>query len=213
MNTLAKTLIAGTALSILTLPAFAADYGNAEIINGQLNFAPVWSTLNTTIDTVDGDVGVASQAVGNTVNIFTMSNTWVENNQVQNGNVGAEVNIEATGVGGNLLIGATALCNGASVSTDPDVTAVNSNQVCGAKDPAATVNADVSNVAGGVGIAAMAVSNQIQVDSNANNFPMNSWQENRAGTYSTVNATISNVGAVDLQSTAVGNSATFIHYP
>ncbi len=127
--------------------------------------------------------------------------------------VGAEVDIEATGVGGDLLIGATALCNGASISTDPDVTAVNSNQLCGAKDPSATVNADVSDVAGGVGIAAMAVSNQIQVDSNANNFPMNSYQENRAGTYATVNATISNVGAVDLSSTAVGNSATFIHYP
>ncbi|MEY4880268.1 MAG: hypothetical protein RJB62_1737 [Pseudomonadota bacterium] len=197
----------------LTVPAFAADYGNAEIINGQLNLAPVWSTLNTTIDTVDGDAAAMAQGVGNTVNIFTMSNTYVDNNQVQIGNVGAEVDIEATGVGGDLLIGATALCNGASISTDPDVTAVNSNQLCGAKDPSATVNADVSDVAGGVGIAAMAVSNQIQVDSNANNFPMNSYQENRAGTYATVNATISNVGAVDLSSTAVGNSATFIHYP
>jgi len=196
----------------LTAPAFAGEYGNAEVINGQINFEPVWSQLDGSISGVEGDAAAMAQAVGNTVNIFTMSNTYVDNHQVQNGNVGAEVNLEAHGVGDDLLIGATALCNGAGVSTDPDITAVTSSQICGAKDPAAIVNANVSDVGGGVGIAAVAVSNQIQVDSNAKNFPIGSYQENRAGTYATVNATVSNVGAVDLSASAIGNSATFIHY-
>jgi hypothetical protein len=40
-------------------------------------------------------------------------------------------------------IGATALCNGASVSTDPNTTAVNSRQSCGGADPQANINAAI----------------------------------------------------------------------
>lgn len=216
MHRIAKTLIAGTALLSLTAVPVCAqestEFGTAEIINGQINFGDVWSTIDTTIDTAGGDVTAVTQAVGNTVNIYTMANTFVENDQVQNGDVGAAVDLVATDVWGDVLIGATALCNGAMVSTDPDVTAVTSNQECGARDPSAWVDADISNVAGGVGISAAAVGNQIQVDSNARNFPIDSTQVNHSDTISTLNANVSNVGQVDLSGSAVGNSATFIHY-
>ena len=216
MRRIAKSLIAGTALLSLAALQVSAEeyveYGNAEVINGQINFGNVWSTINATVSATNGDVHAFTQSVGNTVNIFTMSNTWVENSQDQRGDVGAEINLEATDVWGDVRVGATALCNGAMVSTDPDVTAVKSEQTCGAKDPSAVVNADLSNISGGVGIAATAVSNQIQVDSNAKNFPIDSTQLNQADTVATINADISNTGQVDLSGSAVGNSATFIHY-
>jgi hypothetical protein len=221
MRRIAKTLIAGTALLSLAVPqASAADYnddqyveyGNAEVLNGQINYGNVWSSIDVVISGVEEDVTAVTQAVGNTVNIYTMSNTWVDNEQVQNGTVRAEVNMDASDVGGNVLIGATALCNGAMISTDPDVTAVNSSQTCDNDDPAAAVNANLSDISGGVGIAATAVSNQIQVDSNARNFPIDTYQLSDTNTFATIDANISNVGQVDLSSSAVGNSATIIHY-
>ena len=222
MRRIAKTLIAGTALLTLTAsPLFADDWedewededsGEAEIINGQLNFGPVWSQINVSIDGIEGDVSGAASAVGNAVNIVTLSNTVVENDQANFGDVGAEVNAEILDIGGDVILTATAVCNAASISTDPDSTSVTSNQSCGADDPSATINADISNVAGGVGLAAIAVGNQIEVDSNANSFPINSFQENISGSFASVNANISGAGAVDLSATAVGNSATFVHY-
>ena len=223
MRRIAKTLIAGTALlSLAALPAFAADssegqdyyieYGTAEVLNGQINYGNVWSNIDVVIEGVEEDVTAVTQAVGNTVNIYTMSNTYVDNEQIQNGTVRAEVIMDASDVGGNVLIGATALCNGAMISTDPDVTAINSRQICDNDDPAATVNANLSNIGGGVGIAATSVSNQIQVDSNAKNFPIDTYQESNTNTFATIDANIVNVGHVDLNASAVGNSATIIHY-
>lgn len=188
------------------------DYGTAEVINGQVNFGSVWSNINVTVDGVEDTVTAVTQSVGNTVNVYTMSDTYVDNVQVQNGDVGAEVTIDTWGVGGDVLVGATSLCNGASISTDPDVTAINSSQSCNANDPVSSIDANVSNVGGGVGMSAVAVSNQIQVDTNAANFPINSYQESGADTFANINATISGATQVDLQSSAVGNTATFIHY-
>jgi hypothetical protein len=235
MRRLAMTLIAGTALlALTTAPTLAQDYdasstygswddeesweddysgyGTAEVINGQVNLGTVWSAIDASVNSIDSSVTAVTQSVGNTVNIYTMSNTYVDNSQIQQGDVGAEVNLEAWEIGGDVLVGATSLCNGAGISTDPDVTAINSYQSCNADDPSATINANVSDVAGGVGMAAVAVSNQIQVDTNAANFPINSYQESAAHTFATVNATVSGAAQVDLSGSAVGNNATFIHY-
>ena len=212
MNRLARILTAGTALLMAGAPAFAADSTEgAIIINGQLNLAPIFSELNATILTVEGDASAASNAVGNTATIITNMDTVVTNNQMNGGDVGSFLSATAKDVGGDVSLWSTSVCNGASISTDPAITKVDSVQKCWAKDPYAKVWADVQNVGGQVGVGAHAVANQLEVDSDAAHFPVNNWQENHAGTFSTVNTSVRNVGAVGIQSTAVGNTAQILH--
>ena len=217
MKKLATTLIAGTALaSIMAAPALADEHGlhdGAFIINGQLNFGDVWTTLDVESNYIDTDVAAVVSAVGNNVMVVTMSNTIVENDQSQFGNVGAVINANAIGVRGDAIYSATALCNGATISTDPDVTSVTSNQNCGADDPLAEVNVHAYQTGGGVGVAATAVANQIQIDSNANHFPVNNFQQNVSDVNANVNAHITDAWAVSLKASAVGNTAQIIHYP
>ena len=151
-------------------------------------------------------------AVGNTVTVVTMQDTEVDSTQVNKGEIGASVNAHVDSVDGDVSLSATSLCNGADVSTDPNVTAVNSSQLCGAADPSATVTGTVTNVTGGVGMTAMAIGNQLTADSNAAHFPVNNAQQNDGAMYATVNATTANTGAVDLSATAVGNTAQIVHY-
>jgi hypothetical protein len=205
-------LSAGTTLLLASAPAFAADSTEgAIVVNGQLNLAPVFTELNATIMTVTGDASATAAAVGNTATIITNTDTIVKNNQGQGGDVLSWLSATAKDVGGDVSLWATSVCNGASVSTDPRITSVDSVQKCWAKDPAATVWADVSNVGGQVGVGAHAVSNQIEIDSDAAHFPVNNWQETHAGSFATVNTTVRSVGAVGIQSTAVGNTAQIIH--
>jgi len=185
---------------------------SAEVINGQLNLGDVWSQIDTSIKHVDGDVGSANVAVGNTAEVFTFSDTSVENDQASWGAIGAKTNAKVRGVGGDVTFTATSLCNGLTVSTDPRVTAVNSKQVCGSADPSARVNANISHVAGGVGIQTTAVGNQIEVDSNAAKFPVTSSQVNHGSVISGVNARIRHVGSAAVSATAAGNTAQIIQY-
>ena len=212
MTRIARILTAGTALLMAAGPAFAADSTEgALVINGQINLAPVFSELNATILTVTGDASATSTSVGNTATIITNTDTVVHNNQYQGADVGSWLNAKVKGVGGDLSVWSTSVCNGASISTDPRLTKVDSVQKCNAYDPSANVFADVENVGGAVGIGAHAVANQLEIDSDAAHFPVNNWQENHAGTFSTVNTSVRNVGAVGIQSTAVGNTAQIIH--
>ena len=99
------------------------------------------------------------------------------------------------------------------MSTDPAVTAVNSNQVCHAADPGSSVNANVNNVAGDVAIASSASGNVYTEDTNALSSPTQIFQSNTSNVFSTVNATVHNVGgSVGVTSSAVGNSAQIVHY-
>lgn len=205
-------------------PAFAAESsddwtgeyigGNTDVLNGQVNFSNVWSKIDAHVDDAgEGDFGAVTTAVGNTAQIFTLSDTFVENNQTNNAFIGAQTDVTASGINGWVGIGATALCNGASVSTDPNTTAVNSRQFCGGSDPQANINASISNVSGGVGVAGTAVGNQLQVDSNAKYFPVNNTQISTAAIQTNVNVNIAHVGGpVSLTASAVGNTAQIIHY-
>ena len=60
-----------------------------------------------------------------------------------------------------------ALCNGASVSTDPILTAVTSNQVCRAKDPYSEITTNISNIGGNAVIQGVALGNKLETDSSA----------------------------------------------
>lgn len=179
-----------------------------------MNCSNVWSKIDAHVDDVgEGDFGAVTAAVGNTAQIFTLSDTFVENDQKNEAFIGAQTDVNASNINGWVGLGATALCNGASVSTDPATTAVNSRQFCGGSDPQANINATLSNVSGGVGVAGTAVGNQLQVDSNAKYFPVNNHQVSTAPIQANVNVNLSHVGGpVSITASAVGNTAQIIHY-
>jgi hypothetical protein len=219
MKTLATILIAGTALiSAPAIPAFAWDShdnggSGAEVINGQVNLGPIWSQMNVDVAHVGGSVSANVIAVGNTVEILTMTDSKVTNTQVNKGSVGAKLNATVNHVENDVWLSATAVCNAADVSTDPNVTDVHSIQICKSPDPSAQVNAQVYNTGGDVGVGATAIANQLSVDSNAASFPVDNWQENTSGMAAIVNAGIGNIaGDVSASATAVGNSAQIVQY-
>jgi hypothetical protein len=211
-----KALLAATVL--LTLPASAAlaqSGVGSQIMNGQVNLQTNWASLNASVDTVGGDVVAQGSAAGNLIDITTMNDTRVQNNQIvgPNATVGSNVAIDANNVWGNVGIQNQAVCNGASVSTDPVLTAVKSNQECHATDPYSGITTNVSNVAGNAVIQGSALGNSFEADSNAPNMPIMSHQLNNSGVVSNVNANLYNVGgSVGLSSSAIGNTSQVIHY-
>lgn len=207
-------------ISVQTIPAFAWDSNDgyhhssgAEVINGQLNLGNIFSKMNLEVAHVNGNVVGVVTAVGNTAEIITMTDSKVTNTQVNKGAVSAKLNATVNDVDNNVVLQATAVCNAVDVSTDPNVTKVNSVQVCVSPDPSAQVNAQVFDVGGNVDIGATAIANQLQVDSNAPTFPVDNWQENNSAMVATVNAAVGDVsGDVTAAATAVGNSAQIIQY-
>jgi len=211
--------------SILALSAGAslADGTNSntqggvgsQILNSQINLQTDWSTLNASVDTVGGDVVAHGAAAGNLIDITTMNDTRVQNKQIvgPHADVGSNVNLDANNVWGSVGIQNTAVCNGASVSTDPILTSVKNSQECQAGDPYARVNANISNIAGNAVIQNSALGNSLEADSNAPNMPIITHQLNNSGVVSNVNANVFNTGgSVGLTSSAVGNTAQIIHY-
>jgi hypothetical protein len=227
-----KILIAASVLALSATSALAVDdtqYGTwggqsssqsdggigSHILNNQINLQTNWSNLNASVDTVGGDVVAQGSAGGNLIDITTMNNTRVFNNQIvgPNANIGSNVNIDANNVWGSVGIQNQVLCNGASVSTDPILTAVNSNQECHATDPYSSIKTNISNLAGNAVIQGSALGNSFEADSNAPNMPIFSRQLNNSGVISNVNANIFNAGgSVGLSSSAIGNTSQIIHY-
>ena len=233
MKTL-KTLLAASFLaSVSATGAFAfgeQQYGTWEaeasqqqsqagvgslILNNQVNLQTNWSALNGSVDTVGGDVVVQGNAGGNLVDVTTMNDTRVFNNQYvsSNATIGSTVAVDVTNVWGSVGISNQAICNGASVSTDPILTAVTSNQACHAKDPYSEITTNISNIGGNAIVQGVALGNKLETDSNAPNFPVISRQLNNSGVVSNVNANIFNAaGTVGLSSSAIGNTSQVLHY-
>lgn len=233
-----KTLLAATAIAALPFsPAFAGgQYGTwndgsswsggagqtnsqsgsgSQIINGQVNLNTNWSNLNGSFDTVGGDLVGQGAAAGNMIDITTMNNTRVQNNQIvgPQSNIGSNINMDANNVWGGVGISNQVLCNGASVSTDPTLTAVRSNQECHATDPYSSIKTNITNIAGDAVIRGSSLGNSFEADSNAPNFPIMSKQLNNSGVVSNVHANMFNVGgSVGLSSSAIGNTSQIIHY-
>ena len=227
-----KTFLAASAFIALTATSALAggagdsygSWGNdnsssqgsgSQIVNGQLNLQTVWSNLNGSVDTVGGDAVAQGSAAGNMIDITTMNNTKVLNNQVvgPNAAIGSNVNFDATNVWGSVGVQSQSLCNGASVSTDPILTQVNSTQKCSAADPWSAINSNVSNVAGNATFMGSSIGNSFEADSNAPNMPIMTKQINNSGVVSNVNANVFNVaGSVGMSSSAIGNTSQIIHY-
>jgi hypothetical protein len=226
-----KTLLAASAIIAISATAALADgvgdtsgswgggdssqASGSQIVNGQVNLQNNWSNLNGSFNTVGGDAVAQGSAAGNMIDITTMNNTNVFNKQIVTSNaaIGSNVNVDATNVWGSVGIQSQALCNGASVSTDPVLTQVASVQKCNASDTFSAINSNVSNVAGNATFMGSALGNSFEADSNAPNMPIMTKQVNSSGVVSNVNANIFNVGgSAGMSSSAIGNSSQIIHY-
>ena len=163
---------------------------------------------------VHGDVAGQSVAGGNAIDITTMNDTHVVNNQYNKSTtIASTINARIGDVGGSVGYTSQSVCNSAGVSTDPTTTAVRSNQECRSIDPSSTVNAKIYNVGGDIGLASSSVGNTFEEDTNAPNAPLRTNQINSSFVHSTVNANLSNVGgSVAATSSAIGNNAQIIHY-
>lgn len=228
-----KSLLAASALVAFSATAtLAGGYGDSyganwldgysaqnpigsDIVNGQINLQTNWSNLMGVVDTVGGDVVAQGAAAGNMVDITTMNDTRVFNNQFVDAKatIGSNVALDVNNVWGSVGVNNQAFCNGASVSTDPVVTQVKSNQECYAKDPYVGTDAIATNIAGNAVFQGSALGNTFQADSNAPNFPVFNRQLNASGVISNMNVAAYNVGGtVGLSSSAIGNTAQIIHY-
>ena len=221
-----KILLAASVMALSTSATFAQGVGTwndqsqvsgagSQILNNQINLQTNWSNLTGSVDTVGGDVVVQGNAGGNLVDVTTMNDTRVSNTQVvgPNATIGSSVAVDVNNVWGNVGITNQAICNGASVSTDPILTAVKSNQACHAMDPYSEINTNISNIGGNAVVQGMSVGNKLETDSNAPNFPVISRQLNNSGVVSNVNANVFNAaGTVGLSSSAVGNTSQVLHY-
>ena len=187
---------------------------SSDILNGQVDFHVAQSNLNVDTTNVAGNVSQQSVAGGNAVEIVTMSNTEVTNNQyVSSVDVGSAMNANISNTGGTVSLSSQAICNSASVSMDPTSTNVYSNQECDAKDPSATLNASVVNAGNDVSLASAAVGNSFEEDTNALHGAVQNYQINESSVNSDVNGAVTNVnGNVTTTSTAIGNTAQIIHY-
>jgi hypothetical protein len=224
-----KTLLAASAMIAVSATASFAggqQYGTwndgsssqgsgSQILNDQINLQNAWSNLKGSFDTVGGDAVAQGSAAGNMIDITTMNNTRVQNSQIvgPQANIGSNVAVDATNVWGSVGISNQVLCNGASVSTDPILTSVQSNQECHAQDPYSSIKTNISNVAGNAVIQGSSLGNTFEADSNAPNMPIYTRQLNNSATVSNVSANVFNVaGSVGMSSSAIGNTSQIIHY-
>lgn len=224
---LRKILLASVLMTATALPSFAQEYGTwndnslmqgaigSLVVNDQLNTTTNWSNMSGVVDTVGGDVVAQGAAAGNIVDVITMDNTRAFNNQIvgPGATIGSNVALDANNVWGSVGVSNSALCNGASVSTDPVLTSVKSYQECGAQDPYTGTNAFVTNIAGNAVFQNSSISNSFETDSNAPNFPVFNKQINHSSAISNMAVNAFNVGGtVGMQSSAIGNTARVIHY-
>ena len=187
----------------------------SQIINGQINLQNNWSNMNGSVDTVGGNFVAQGSAGGNKIDIMTMNNTSVLNGQYvgPNANIGSNMNLDVNNIWGSVGISNQVMCNSASVSTDPVLTSIHSNQECHAADPFSAINTNISNVAGNAVVQGSSLGNTFQADSNAPNMPIMSRQLNNSAVVSNVNANTFNVaGSVGMSSSAIGNTSQVIHY-
>src|SRR5512142_448021 len=113
MTSLARSLIAGSALTMMLLsPAFAESSSDgSQILNGQVSLHTSISTVQTVIDNVGSNVGVQSVAAGNVVDITTMNDTHVTNDQyVSSVDISSDLGARVTNVGGDVGIVNQAVC-------------------------------------------------------------------------------------------------------
>jgi hypothetical protein len=201
----------------MTASAFADssnDGGVSNVLNGQVNLNSQQATLTLNTNEVQGNISGGAVSGGNAIDITTMNNTNVSNNQyVSTANIGSDVYANISNVGGTTDLTSQSVCNSASISMDPTSTNVDSTQECKATDPSATMHANISNTNSDVSLASTAVSNTFEEDTNAPYGNVANYQINRAAVNASTNTTLTNIGGnVSASATAIGNTGQIIHY-
>jgi hypothetical protein len=200
----------------MLVPAFAGNTSDtgSQILNGQVALHTSISTLQTVIDNVGQDVGVQSVAAGNVLDVTTMNDTHVSNDQYTSTvDISSDLGARVTNVGGDVGITGQAVCNSAGISTDPTITAITSKQQCDAVDPTSRAYVDATGVGGSFSLANSALGNSFEADSNASNMPVDTTQINHSNVNAVTTANVSNVaGTVSVTSAAIGNNAQIVHY-
>jgi hypothetical protein len=221
MKKLAKTLIAGTALAmLLATPAFADSSTSSSALNGsiilndQTQLHTVTSNVNTEAQDIQGDFVGQSVAGGNALDVTTMQDSWVTNNQYTSSvNVSSSLNANVKNIGGSAQLTSQAFCNNAGISTDPTTTDVYSNQECQAQDPSATLNATANNIGGDFQSASIAMANNFEEDTNAPHAPVQNYQVNASNVNALNNTNVYSVqGSATVVGSAIGNNAQIVHY-
>ena len=159
---------------------------------------------------------VQSAAAGNMIDITTMNNTRVQNSQIVGpaAAIDSNINTNVSNVWGSVGVSSQAICNGASVSTDPILTAVNSYQKCDASDPSASDQRQYQQYRRRCGGAGHGAGQQLRSGhQRARTCRSSPRQINNSMSASTVHANVSNVGgSTSLTSSAIGNTGQIIHY-
>lgn len=221
MSPFAKTLIAGTALAILSqTPAFADGSTNSTplngslILNNQTQLQSVVTKTNTEAMDIQGDFTAQSVAGGNALDVTTMQDSWVTNNQyAASPDISSSLNANVQNIGGSASLLSQSFCNDSNVSTDPTTTDVYNQQECAAKDPSATVNATAKNIGGDFQSVSLAAGNNFEEDTNAPNAPVQNYQVNSSALNATNNTNVYNVkGSAVVAGSAIGNNAQIVHY-
>lgn len=172
------------------------------------------SKVNTETIEIPGDLSVQSVAGGNSLDVITMQDSWVTNNQYTAAtDISSELNGTVKNIGGSVDLRSQAFCNDANISTDPTTTDVYSSQECAARDPSATINATALNIGGDFQSVAVAMGNNFAEDTNAPFAPVQNFQVNSSALTATNNTNVYNVkGSAAVVGSAIGNSAQIVHY-
>jgi hypothetical protein len=213
MNKSKMVLIAGVA-AIAFSGAAAAGAGGATSTwynvvknDNQLNYSTVYSHVDMLATWIKGDLRVTAAAIGNNLSADMEGNTYFYNFQRQLSEVGSTLKLTAEGVHGDVEASSVAICNNASLTSDKaDKNYVYNDQRCGTLDPFAIASVDI-NGAGGVGLTAAAIGNNLAVDVVGSAEVRNALQVNVAPTYAELNATVRNAtGDVTASAVAIGNN-------
>ena len=159
-------------------------------------------------------MSIGSSAGGNSLDVTTMNDTHVQNSQFTSSvDISSDLGARVTNVDGSVSVAGQAVCNAAGISTDPNITQVNSYQECQAKDPTSQAYVDASNIGGDFQVTNLAAGNTFEEDTNAPNAPISTRQLNASAVNANTTVHVQNVaGTTNVQSTAIGNSAQIVHY-
>ncbi len=220
MKTKLISLLSTTALlsSMFAGSAMAGD--DNDIINGQLNLAPVTASMDFVVYD-SGYVDGTAAAIGNSLSADLGGFSSVSNDQRTVGGIDAKLNFTGSAIDGMQLV-AAAVGNTASFVSDaripcPDdkivdcpekfvgIDIYNRQEV--AYDPSATLTFSVSGVGYTEGTAA-AIGNSLSVQAYGHTNSINTQQIVRDSVSAYVGATISGADGVSLTAAAVGNTVS-----
>jgi hypothetical protein len=207
MNKFKSILVAAVATAALTSPALATGGVKVYLPIDQAQWSAVYADLDLYGAWIDGDVTASSVAIGNNAAIKTATSSAIYIRQLMVADVGATLDSNLKGVGGDVGLTVAGICNNASVSGGGGGNStVKALQQCNTLDPYAIANVAAEGVGGDFTLTAAAIGNNMSATITGNlDGAVN--QRNVSAVYSNVNAAVSSVGGdVAATAAAIGNN-------